>query len=168
MDPKATLEHEEETRRSVEPKFVAAPEASVAGVEKSGHGSKPRSKEASKDASGGSKSGKHGAAALSKQPDKRGKVSQSDVVEGLPPDDIAKSNMKSEAKSDAVPSLAPGFANFPAPRDELVQRAVPRSFRTKIFNRSIAEFLKDADRLDFDTPVIRVCQTFITTLNFKS
>ena len=66
-----------------------------------------------------------------------------------------------------MPSLAPGFANFPAPRDELVQRAVPGSFRTKIFNMSIAEFLKDTNRLDFDTPVIRVCQTFIATLNFK-
>ena len=64
MDPKATLEHEEETRRSVEPEFVAAPAptpASIAGVEKSGRGNKPRSKEASKDASGGSKRGKRGA-----------------------------------------------------------------------------------------------------------
>ena len=76
--------------------------------------------------------------------------------------------MKSEAKSDAVPSLAPGFANFPAPRDELVQRALSGSFRTKIFNQSIAEFLKDANKSDFDTPVIRVCQAFIAILNFKS
>ena len=76
--------------------------------------------------------------------------------------------MKSEAKSDAVPSLALRFANFPTPRDKLVQRALPRSFQTKIFNRSIAEFLKDVDRSDFDTPVIRVYQAFIAILNFKS
>ena len=171
MDPKATPEHEEETRRSVEPEFVVAPTptlAFVAGVEKSGRGSKPRSKEASKDASSGSKRGKRGAPASNKQPAKRGKASQSDIIEALPPDDVAESDMKSKAKSDTVPSLAPGFANFPAPRDELVQRAIPGSFRTKIFNRSIAEFLKDANRSDFDTRVIRVCQTFIATLNFKS
>ena len=60
MDSKATLEHKEDTRRSVEPEFVEAPAptpASEADVEKFGHGSKPRSKEASKDASGGSKRG---------------------------------------------------------------------------------------------------------------
>ena len=54
----------------MEPEFVVAPAptpASVAGVEKSGRGSKPRSKEASKDASGGSKRGKHGVAASSRQ-----------------------------------------------------------------------------------------------------
>ena len=78
-------------------------------------------KEASKDAFGGSKRNKRGAVASSRQPAKRGKVSQSDFVEALPPNDVAESNMKSEAKSDAVPSLATGFANFPAPRDELVQ-----------------------------------------------
>ena len=171
MDPKATPEHEEETRRLVEPEFVAAPAptpSSVATVEKSSRGSKPRSKEASKDASGGSKRGKRGASASSRQPAKRGKVSQSDFVEALPPDDVAESDMKSEAKSDAVPSLAPGFANFPAPKDVLVQRALPGSFQTKIFNRSISEFLKDADRSDFDTPVIRVFQALIAILNFKS
>ena len=76
--------------------------------------------------------------------------------------------MKSEAKSDAVPSFAPRFANFPAPRDERVQRAIPGSFQTKIFNRSISKFLKDADKSDFDTPKIRVFQAFIAILNFKS
>ena len=108
-----------------------------------------------------------GAATSSKQPTKRGKVSQSDFVEALSLDNVAESDMKSEAKSDAVPSLAPGFANFPAPRDELVQRAVPRSFWTKIFNRNIVENHKDASRSDFDTPVIRVCQIVFAILNFK-
>ena len=124
MDPKASPEYKEDTRRSVEPEFVAAlapTPTSRAGVEKFGRGSKPRSKKASKDVSGGSKKGKRGAAASSKQPAKKGKVSQFDFVEALSPDDVAESNMKSEAKSEAVPSLAPGFANFPAPRDELMQ-----------------------------------------------
>ena len=124
MDPKATPEHRKDTRRSVQPKFVATPAltlASGADVEKSSGGSKLQSKEASNDASNGSKKGKCGAAASSKQLAKRRKVSESDFIEALPPHDIAKSDMKSEAKSKALPSLTPGFANFPAPRDELVQ-----------------------------------------------
>ena len=103
MDPKATLEHKEDTRRLVEPEFVAALAptlASGAGVEKSGHGSKPQSKGASKDASNGSKKGKRGAAASTKQSAKRGKVLQSDFVEALLLDNVAESDMKSEAKSE--------------------------------------------------------------------
>ena len=123
MDPKATPAHEEDKRRAVEPEFVAASDPtplSEARPEKYVRGSMSKSKEASKDVSGGSKVGKRGAAGASRRPSKRGKVSYQDAAQIVPTENVAKSDVKSEAKSDPAPAMTLAFANISAPRMDLV------------------------------------------------
>ena len=160
MDPKATPAQEEDNQWAVEPEFVAASDPtppSEAAPKKSIYGSKSKSKEASKDVSGGSKVGKQGAVGSSRRPLKRGKLSNQDAAHAVPTENVTESDVKSEAKSDPVPVMTLAFANASASRMDLVQRCKPGSFVTRILNQSIAKFLRQPDRSEFDTAVIRVC-----------
>ena len=123
MYPKATSTHEGDNRQSVEPEFVVASNPtplSRAGAEKPVRGSRSKSKEASKDTSIGSKEGKRGVAASSKSPLMRGKVSDTNVADVVPPESNAESNVKSEGKSEPVPTMILAFANASAPKEGLV------------------------------------------------
>ena len=87
----------------MEPKFVIASNPILppgAGPEKSIRGSRSKSKDASKDVSGGTKTGKRGIGGSSKRPLKRRKVSQPDATKAAPAENVAKSDVKSEAQSD--------------------------------------------------------------------
>ena len=145
MDPKATPAHEEDNWRAVEPEFVVAPDSIPPPgprPEKSVCGSKSKLKDASKDILGGTKVGKRGAGGSSKRPLKRGKVSDPDAIEVIPAENVAESEVKSEAKSNPTPVMTLPFANAPAPKEDLVQHCKPGSFLIRILNQSIAEFLK--------------------------
>ena len=123
MDPKATPAHEEDNQRAVEPEFVAASDPtplSEARPEKSVRGSRSKSKEASKDVSEGSKVGKQGAAGVSRHPSKRDKVSYQDAAQVVPIENVAESDVKSEAKSDPAPAMTLAFVNISALRMDLV------------------------------------------------
>ena len=159
MNPKATPAHEEDNRRAVELEFVVASDPILppsGGPEKSIHGSRSKSKDASKDVSGGTKTGKQGTGGSSKRPLKRGKVSQPDATEAAPAENVVKSVVKLEAKSDPAPVMTLPFANALAPREDLVQRCESGSFIIRILNQSIAEFLRQRDRSEFDTAMIQV------------
>ena len=164
MDPKATPAHKEDNQRAVEPEFIAASDPtppSEARPKKYVCRSKSKSKEASKDVLGGSKVGKRGAVGASRRLSKRGKVSYQDAAQVVPTENVAESNVKSEAKSDPAPAMTLAFANISAPRMDLVQRCDLGSFIIRILNQSIAEFLRQPDRSEFDTAVIRVCHWVI-------
>ena len=65
--------------------------------------------------------GKRGVVASNKCSSKRGKVLDTDVAEAIPPDNNAKSDVKSAAKSDLVATMTFAFANASTPREGLVQ-----------------------------------------------